>query len=311
MKRLLKKILYPHIEITEYAGVTVQGVPHEKVFLHLPNSWWDVSQAHWVLCLRPIVFGVWIDHSTTQSFQQAATAQLHFEEIKNGRNKTTAIAHLSLIDRFDETDGSLLLWKLESSALHHVSKLESRFLFSRYYRKPGFSFEQFKSYVTAYSYPRRVRLISFKDESYFNIFPMDLLGKAGNNGRYVFGLRHTNQSLARIIAEKKMLVSEVPYAHKDIIYQLGKHHSQAPPTLESLPFKTLPSKNFGFPVPAFAESYNELIVEKTKDLGSHMLIWTQSQHEEIVSPSTEGFYHIHFLQHLLQSRMGMAYALAP
>jgi hypothetical protein len=306
MKKLLKKIFYPHIEITEYAGITVPGMPHEKVFFQTNNTRLDVSQTHWVLCLQPIVFGVWVEKGLVAT----NTAQLIFEETKKEQHKKTATAHLSFIDRIDEADGSLLLWKLESSELHHVSGIESRFLFSRYYRKPGFSFDQFKSYVTAYSYPRRVRLISFKEDGYFNIFPMDLLGKVGVNGRYVFGLRHTNQSLARIIDTKKMLVSEVPAGYKDIIYQLGKHHSQAPPALNALPFATIPSTNFNFPVPAFALNYNELRVEKTKDLGSHMLIWTQSQHEEIVSEPADGFYHIHFLQHLLQSRLHTEYPLA-
>lgn len=284
----------------------MSGPPHEKVVLQLNNNHIDVTQHHWVLCLQPIVFGVWIEKG---SIALGNTAQLIFSDTKAGAIKKTAEASLSLIDRIDESDGSLLLWKLDTSRLYHVSNFEARFLFSRYYKKPGFTVDQFKSYVTAYSYPRRVRLISFKEDDYFNIFPMDLLGKAGNDGRYVFGLRHTNQSLAKIIATKKMLVSEVPAEYKDIIYQLGKHHSKAPPSVDALPFATITSKTFGFPVPVFAEKYNELRVEKTKDLGSHTLIWTKSEHEEILTTPVQGIYHIHFLQHLFQYRWENSYPL--
>jgi hypothetical protein len=90
---------------------------------------------------------------------------------------------------------------------------------------------------------------------------------------------------------------------------LGKHHSQSPPSLEALPFSTITSKTFGFPVPAFAEKYNELRIEKTKDLGSHMLIWAQSVNEETLSPETKGIYHTHFLQHLFQHRWKNQYPL--
>lgn len=306
MKKLLKKIFYPGIDITEWSSITMSGPPHEKVILQLNSNSIDVTQNHWVLCLQPIVFGVWLEK---EGIVPGNAVQLIFTDTKAGAIKKTAVASLSLIDRIDESDGSLLLWKLDSCRLHHVSNFEARFLFSRYYKKPGFTFDQFKSYAAAYSYPRRVRLISFKDDDYFNIFPMDLLGKAGSNGRYVFGLRHTNQSLAKIISTKKMLVSEVPANYKDIIYQLGKHHSKAPPSPDALPFTTTASKTFGFPVPAFAEKYNELRVEKTKDLGSHMLIWTRSEHEEILTSPTQGIYHIHFLQHLFQHRWKNKYPL--
>ena len=55
---------------------------------------------------------------------------------------------------------------------------------------------------------------------------MDLVGDIPPSSRYVFGLRHTNVTLARIIEAKKLVVSEIPYEYKEIIYQLGKHHRE-------------------------------------------------------------------------------------
>src|SRR6185436_18484528 len=97
------------------------------------------------------------------------------------------------------------------SKIYHVNFFKTFLLFFKYYKKPKYSFGKYKSLIAAYSYPRRVRIISFKQDDYFNIFPMDLLGEIPQSGKYIFGLRHTNVALAKIIHARKMVVSEVPY----------------------------------------------------------------------------------------------------
>ena len=164
--------------------------------------------------------------------------------------------------------------------------------------------------MTAYSYPRKVRIISFKEGDYFNIFPMDLLAPIPGTNRFVFGLRHTNLTLSKIIETGKIVVSEVSYELKEDIYKLGKHHSSAPPSLESLPFATTPSKNLAFPVPGPASSYKEIRITKTIDQGSHMLMWGETLYEEKSSVPFPGFYHIHFLLFLHQERNKRHYKLA-
>jgi hypothetical protein len=310
MKQLLKKILYRDIDITEYAGIAIHEPVSEKVLLKTPAIVTDVSRTHWVLCLDPLVFGVWL--ATGSAFPDTTEYTLLFEATayNNKKEKKLAEVQLSLQDTIKEADGKLLLLKVEHCSLFHTSHLEAYFLFSRYYRKPGFRFDKFKSFVTAYSYPRKVRVVSFQKEDYYNIFPMDLLGRIKSNNRFVFGLRHTNQALSRIIEEKKIVVSEVPFIHKPGIYKLGSHHSSTPPPLNQLPFKTMPSKDFGFPVTEWAENYNEIRITRTINLGSHMLLWGVSQHEEIIRPATEHFYHIHFLLYLHQKRQARTYRLA-
>ena len=117
----------------------------------------------------------------------------------------------------------MLLLKLKSSKIYHANWITTHLLYSRYYKKPSLSFDKLKSFVAAYSYPRKVRIISFKEDDYFNIFPMDLVGDISQNNYYVFGLRHTNITLSKIIETKEIVVSEVPFEYKDTIYSLGKH----------------------------------------------------------------------------------------
>ena len=303
MRKLLKNILYRGINITEYTSITLNKNISEKVFFEIAGSRIDVSVDHWALSLQPVVFGIWISKDLSD-LSQDRNGKLLFEE-KNG--KKLAEVRISIVDRINEKNGCLFLARVEECKLFHVTPLESYLLYKVYYRKPGYSFYKFKTFVAAFSYPRKVRLVSFKNESYYNIFPMDFVGKIGQSNYYVFGLRHTNQALPEIIKEKKIVVSEVPLTYKKYIYQLGSHHSSQPPPLEQLPFKTIKSKNFGFPIPEDAECYNEINLTRNINLGSHMLLWGESTDEEIIGTGQGNLYHIHFLLDLFLERNGLSY----
>jgi flavin reductase (DIM6/NTAB) family NADH-FMN oxidoreductase RutF len=307
MKKILQKIVYRNTGIIQYPGVTIEDSVDERVLLKTTGSITDVSSTHWVLCLEPLTFGIWV---SKEMYRENETYHLIVESKGNSgkQQRKLAEAKLVLTNKIEEPDGILLLLIIESCKLFHVPPAESWLLYRIYFRKPGFSFHQFKSYSIAYSYPRKVRIISFREGDYFNIFPMDLVGTVNN--RYLFGLRHTNQSLQRIIQTKKLVVSEIPFQYKPLIYQLGTHHSSAPPSLEQIPFKTIPSKDFGFPVPEWAEKYNEISITQTLSLGSHMLLYGITKNEETISPKAGHFFHIHFLLHLYQKRRSRAYRLA-
>jgi len=303
MRNFLKNILYRDIRLTEYTSITLNKNISEKVFLKIADSKIDVSDCHWALCLQPVTFGIWLSNDLID-LSQNKIYKLSFE-MKNGRK--LAEIRLSAIDEIREKKGTLLLARVDKCKLFHVFAIEAFFLYNVYYRKPGYSFKKFKSYVSAFSYPRKVRLVSFKKDEYYNIFPMDFVGEIGQTNFYVFGLRHTNQALAEIIKEKKIAVSEVPFNYKKHIYQLGSHHSSHLLSLEQLPFKTFESKNFGFPIPEFARSYHEINVTRSINLGSHMLLWGEAKYEETRSADQDHLYHIHFLLDLFLERNGSPY----
>jgi hypothetical protein len=217
---------------------------------------------------------------------------------------------LDFFDSIKEENGTLLLLKLKKSNIYHLHFIKTYLLFFRYYKKDSLSFARFKSFVAAYSYPRRVRIISFRQDNYYNIFPMDLLGDIKQRGRYVFGLRHTNTALHRIIETGKLAVSEVSFKYKDIIYQLGKHHSSSPPSLDSLPFDVIFSKNFDFYIPAWVESYKEIKILKTVNMGSHMLLWGELIEEKTLTGPADHLFIVHFLHYLHQKNKGLSYRLA-
>jgi hypothetical protein len=153
-----------------------------------------------------------------------------------------------------------------------------------------------------------VRLISFREGAWYNIFPMDLVGDIPLSRNYVFGLRHSNVTLARIIETKKLVVSEISYEYKNIIYKLGKHHRE-PLSEADLPFELIRSETFDFPIPAWADSYKEIRIVNTMNLGSHMLLWGEEINQKYLSDPHAHLFHIHFLHYLHQRKKGLAYPL--
>ena len=308
MKELVRKILLGDVTVSEYSTVTVRKEVVEKVYLKIGETQIDISNTHWLLCLNPIVFGVWFANPKDIVFQATGSPQKMYFKDSGLAGLDVAVLELSLFDKIEEEDGRLVLFKLERVNIHHISRLKTWILFHRYYKKPEQDFFKLKSYSAAYSYPRRVRLISFKENDWFNIFPMDLVGDVPLSKRYVFGLRHTNVTLARIIETKKMVVSEIPYQFKNIIYQLGKHHHQ-PLSDSSLPFECITSDTFGFPIPVWATAYKEIKIVKTLNLGSHMLLWGEEIGARNLTSSSGHLYHIHFLHYLHQKKKDLAYPL--
>jgi hypothetical protein len=289
MKSRIRQLLMGDTVFTEYSKVTVPDDIQEKVYLEIAENLIEVDGAHWLLCIEPIVFGVWIKDGLVLS--PRSDYRMYFDGV---------VITLDLVDSIEEKEGRLLLLKLRKTRLHQFNRLKNWLLYYRYYRRGGLSFDRFKAYVAAYSYPRKVRLVSFRRQDYFTIFPMDLLGNIPGSGYFVFGLRHTNGALPGIIETGKLAVSEVGYEHKDIIYQLGKHHSGPPPSKEELSFDLLVSKNFEFYIPGMVESYREVSIVRALDLGSHMLLWGKVVGEEPMSKPAGHLYLVHFLHYLYQ-----------
>jgi hypothetical protein len=314
MKELFRKILFGDAGIKEYATINIDGDIREKVYLRFADGETvDISRSHYVLCLTPIVFGVWLEKGQKIP-DEKAKCRMYFREgvCPPGADPGTgalAVVRLDPVDKIEEENGSLFLFKLSAVRIHHISFLRARLIFSKYYKKPGLSFFKLKGFVAAYSYPRRVRVVSFREGEYFNIFPMDLLGDIRQAGRFALGLRHTNTTLARIIGAKKVVVSEFPFARKDTIYRLGSHHSSSPPSIGELPFGVIETQTFGFWVPEWVESYKEIKILKTINLGSHMLMWGEPVAESRIRTETPHLYHIHYLLFLQQKARGFSYPL--
>src|SRR5579862_1537899 len=311
MKKLLRYWLAGSAEICEYPTVTVDNAIVEHVFLRTRDKILHISETHGVFCLRPIVFGIWLADEDARAVLQSDSPEINFCNPGSPSRIHDVVARgkLKYVDQIVCDGGSLLLFRLEACRIYHLNFIKTRALYLRYYKKPTLDFAGFTFLVTAYSYPRWVRIVSFRDEGFYIIFPMDLLGEIPTAHKQIFGLRHTNITLQKIIHAGKIAIAEVPFRYKDIIYELGKHHGSNPPVLASLPFGTIETANWGFYLPEWAESYKEIEITRSIDLGSHMLLWGDIVYEHRLKESSGNLYHIHFLEWLCQRNKGKFYPL--
>lgn len=307
---LFGKMLSGESVIREFSTVGIDDNIREKVYLRAGrpgDRLLDVSGNQWLLGLDPRVIGVWIEKEEDKRLlEETATCMLYFRDsepaggLNPGKN-ALAVVKLALSDAIRENNGTLFLYRVSATEIHHINILKARLLYWKFYRKPGVDFERLKAVAAAYTYPRRVRIISFKlGDDYNYIFPMDLLGDLRGPKRYLLGMRHSNTVLTRIMDVRKIVVSEVPAEYKWQIYKLGRNHSADPPPVDQLPFGVRPTREFGFLIPDWAESYKEIHVRKTLDLGSHMLLWGEWSADVILKQSTPRLHHIHFLHFLHQ-----------
>ena len=314
MKSLFRKWLIGEDAISVISKITTPDDLQQKVWLRLGNKILDVSKTHSFLCIEPIIFGVWIEKDAIQMQTPETTKyQLYVgnsvDAEKNSMNNPEARLSLELFDYIEDSGGTFLLLRLKKNNIYHLNFLKRNFIYFWYYKRNGFTYSRFKSFVAAYSYPRRIRIVSFRQDQYFNIFPMDLLSDLSPYKRFAFGLQNTNTTLPKIIETGKLVVSEVSHSHKEIIYQLGKHHSSSPPALDALPFDVISSKQFGFYIPVWAESYKEIKILKTINMGSHMLLWGELVGEEQITEPSDHLFLVHYLHYLHQKTKGVKYTL--
>jgi flavin reductase (DIM6/NTAB) family NADH-FMN oxidoreductase RutF len=293
MKKLLNILLFGQSFFKEYPAVSIdENAIGEKVVFEIGGTQSDVSQKHWLLSLEPIIFGIWVDGNA--NYKDNGPRLL----FNSKQGKTLAVLDLNLTDSISEKEGALFLFEVQKSKLFYLNPLKTYLIFLLHYKKPSQSFDQFKNLAAAFSYPRKVRLISFKQGDYFNIFPMDLVGAIPQTNRFAFGLRHTNSTLGQIILAKKIVAAEFPSSLKKDVYRLSNHHSVNPPSTDSLSFKTILTQSYDFPIPETAMKYYEIEITKTINLGSHMLLWGESINTVSLNQKEDNLFHIHFLNYL-------------
>src|SRR5258706_15204533 len=109
MKTILRKILFGDTPVSEYCTVTVDGDIREKVCLKSGSTRLDISGIHWLLCLKPIVFGIWFrEGSGSKPPQMASSCEMHFTDGAK-TSETVADVKLFVRDCIQTPEGTLVL----------------------------------------------------------------------------------------------------------------------------------------------------------------------------------------------------------
>ena len=309
------KFLTGESVIRDFMTVGADDRLREKVYLSADGRRWDGSGNQWLLGLDPRVIGIWggapaPGAAVAEDLGGRMSYTLYVLPGEGGDVEKDALGvmRLEYIDRIVERNGTLFLFRVTSTVIHHIGPMKAWLLYQKFYKKPGVTYERLKAVAAAYTYPRRVRIISFRfDDDNNYIFPMDLLADIRSAGRYLLGMRHSNQVLKRIMEAGQIVVAEAPAGYKKLIYELGRNHSSSPPPLDQLPFGVVATRQWGYYLPEWVESYKEIRIGKTIDLGSHMLLCGEWDQDVILRPPTPRLHHIHFLYYLHQKGGKLSY----
>ena len=288
----LKKMIYGNLNVSAF--VVTRLFDHEikeTVFLKTGAVEIDITKRHGMICLAPFCVAIWLTPEQTTSFDPS-TVNILF---KKGKSLSARIS-LSLIEKIAEGNTILLLYSATGASLYQLNPFYRFVTLYRFLKNKTTTYLQRKFIAALYSYPRKIIVVSYKEENYCNIFPMDIQGYIPESNLCILGLRTTNLTLGKILSTKKIVISDTNKADIKTIYSLGKHGSSAPPPIESLPFAVSNSELFSFPVPDFSSSYKEVEIIQHRELGYHMLMLGRivNTKENQAEPSL--LYHVHILE---------------
>ncbi|MCR8559974.1 hypothetical protein KXD93_20145 [Mucilaginibacter sp. BJC16-A38] len=288
----INKLFFNNKKIRTFYITRLQpGEVEEKVFLKNGEYRADITATNSMICLDPFCMAAWLttEQAVLTSNQEA---EIHF--VKGIWHN--AVIYVSLIEKIPTDHGVLFLFKVEKVKNHQLSALHRLVLFAYFLRSKANTYYSRRVISAMYSYPRSIIIVSYKDDNYCNIFPMDIHGYIEQEDMYILGLRTTNVTLNKILEAKKVVVCDTSDVDINTVYDLGKHSSKSPTSPNQLPFKTTESELFKFPIPEFIGSYKEIEIIANRKMGYHMLMIGKVLNKKKRKENPSSLYHVGFLQ---------------
>lgn len=289
MKGLIRKFLFGSSAVRQYATFSLFSEEiQEEVFLINGEKKIDVSSVNFCLCQDPFLVGVWVSRE-----ESISDKRLILEITKSKKTIIEAKCKISRTIPFDS--GRLLILEVGKKSFHFMSTLRQKAMIAYFYyqQKHKVTFAELDNFSAMYSFPRPVILTCFGKAHDYNIFPMDLQGGVPEEGLHFLGLRNTNVTLKKMLAEKKVVVCGIDAKYKDTIFQLGSHHSKEPPPPDQLPFGLLESELFSFLVPDIVQSYKELEIVQHFNEGSHTIMICRIRNHRDLRGEFRSMHHLH------------------
>lgn len=150
----------------------------------------------------------------------------------------------------------------------------------------------YKQVQIAYSYPRKICLITVGENSQYNLFPTDLHGQI-NEQDYIISLRHEGKACEQVENAGKIALSDMPADEYKRVYSLGKNHTKPLRSASEFDFDPAQSNNFALPLPKNVLSYKELMLEKSFIHGIHKILLFRIVHRETFNATPATLSHVH------------------
>jgi flavin reductase (DIM6/NTAB) family NADH-FMN oxidoreductase RutF len=163
--------------------------------------------------------------------------------------------------------------------------------------------------MIAYLCPRPVVLVSVAAPGHSNIFPMDLIGPLERSGLFSLALRSTNVSVPVMREVRRVVLSGMPATMKDVVYKLAERHKQPLQTWDALPFPSRPSETYRIPIVAAALRIQELAIEHSQEIGSHVFFLCRIVSDESPAQGNQ-LHHTAGFHQAWRRRHGMSFTQA-
>jgi flavin reductase (DIM6/NTAB) family NADH-FMN oxidoreductase RutF len=268
----------------------------------------DVTGAAVVAALSPLTLGVGLDEAARAALGDCSAPALRFVDIESGQ----AVGALDLIGLRDAPTRAapIALFEVRGAAQHCLQwpfrpwnrYLQNRAIRGQRRRPNNFWMppEAVQQLMIFYIYPRQVVLVSVQDGEHRNLFPMDLIGPVAAD-RFTLALRNTSPSVPAMKSARRVVLSDVAAADRELAYRLGAHHREPLADWRSLPCATGRSQAFSLPFPQSALRVRELEILDFQTIGSHTFFVSRIVAEQPLAEAdqlhhTSGLYQ-HFRMH--------------
>lgn len=294
MKEALKRLIFGTRRISQWCAVGIADPPCLfRLWLEEETFSVDVTETSTVASLRPVMFAIRTGGGIPQNLLEknrfvlavrpwAARDCVGEIALRYGRDIRTDAARISLFTVAGHRNRSL--------PPEEYLRFRLRQRWEIFRDKTPYNFRMIPSELFAlylfYYVPRPVYLVSVTFEDAANIFPMDLVGRMGDD-LFLLALRSTSPAIRLMTSSKRLAMTAVPFEEKDVAYKLGTHHKKERIDWDALPFQGIPSPGFGLQVPASALGVREVEVVATDLVGTHVLFVTRIVGEERWRPGRQ------------------------
>lgn len=262
----------------------------------------DVTGAAVVAALKPLTLGIGLDAAVHAALGDCTAPVLRFVDIESERtvgvlrllrvrDPLTQAARIALF----EVSGVFqrcVQWPYRpwNSFLQNRSIRRHRGAPDNFWMPP----EAVQQLMVFYICPRQVVLVAVEEGEHRNLFPMDLIGPVGQD-RFTLALRNTSRSVPVMKSVRRLALSDVAAADRELAYRLGASHRTPLPDWQSLPCATGRSRTFGLPFPRSALRVREVEILDFETIGSHTFFVTRLAAEQPLAEApqlhhTSGLY---------------------
>jgi flavin reductase (DIM6/NTAB) family NADH-FMN oxidoreductase RutF len=260
----------------------------------------DITDSHAFVGYCPVIIALpaFDEISNSTEVETVFSAERLAAGEKYSARQVLASLTLKRIETIKTKDGEIFYYKAIrgehrfTSGFHQfIGQLHNRL----YNNRPGNVFLKGnlnKQVQIAYALPRKISLITVRENNQYNLFPTDLHGQVDEN-YYIISLRHAGKACEQVLQARKIALSDMRATAYKQVYRLGKNHMQPLKEFRAFDFSPVLSPQFGLPLPNAAIACKELQLEDSVVVGIHRLLLFKILSNERLTATPQTLVHIH------------------